>query len=164
MKPITVILLVMCGSLLLLVGVFAVFFARGGQVIVWSECESLCGGGLIEAEEEVAQEIANLDFTFSPVPALTVHFQGLDCRPWSRFREGKENYSIVLGDIKVTGKALRAIPSGREYYGISGEEFQKQLIREIQSRISEDSEFHFIVDASDDDNFREYPERFRQKN
>ena len=143
MKAKTVILLVICGSLLLLVGAFAVFFARGGQVMVWSDMESLCGG-LIEGDTAVVQEIAKLDFTFSPIPTLTAHFQG--------------------GGIKVTGKSLRAIPSGREYYGITGDDFQKQLIHEIQSRIPEGSEFHFIIDATDDDNFREYPERFRQKN
>ena len=164
MKAKTVILLVICGSLLLLVGAFAVFFARGGQVMVWAKMMSGCGGGLIEADEAVAKEIAKLDFTFSPKPTLSVHFQA---RNYVLFHDkGNDNHFVELGEITVTGKSLRAFPSGWEYYGISGEEFQKQLIHEIQSRIPEGSEFTtsdtrmFYLTYK----FNEYPERFRQKN
>jgi hypothetical protein len=167
MKPTTVLLLVICGSLLLLVGAFAVFFARGGEVMLWVKMSSTSGGGMIEADEAVAREIAKMDFTFSPIPNLTVHFQGKGYQEW-QYLEGKENNFMVFGDINVTGKVLRAIPSGREYQGITGEELHKQLTREIQSRLPADSELHFTMDSDliiyFKEYFREYPEKFRQNN
>ena len=165
MKAKTVILLVICGSLLLLVGAFAVFFARGGEVLFWGKMGAGRSGGWIVANEAVAQEIAKLVFTFSPIPQLIIHFQGLGCRPLSQLQDYQNRY-IVFGDIKVTGKSLRAFPSKQEYHGMTGEEFWKELTREIQSRISEDSEFHIMTDGSDylTQTFKEYPERFRHKN
>ena len=167
MKPKTIILLVICGSLLLLVGVFAVFFARGGEVLYWGKMESSCTGPMIEANEAVAKEIAKMDFTYSPIPALTVRFQGRYFQNLAQFRQESEPNSGVIAEIRMTGKALRAFPSRRVYYGISAEEYLKLLTQEIQSRIPEDSEFHLINDVfliCEPEHFHEYPERFRQKN
>ena len=165
MKAKTVILLVICGSLLLLVGVFAVFFARGGQVLYWVNSEAFASG-LIDADGEVVREIAKLDFTFSSIPTLTVHFQN-SCWDYALFYDKeKDKHFVEFGFITVTGKVLRAFPSGQEYYGISGEELQKQLACEIQSRIPEGSEFRTSDTRMDylTYKFQEYPERFRQKN
>ena len=163
MKPKTVILLVICGSLLLFVGTLAVFFARGGEVLYWGKMVSGSGGDLIGADEAVAQEIAKLDFTFSPIEKMTVHFRGFKCVP---SHEGNETSHVVLGFINVNGKSLRAFPSGREYRGMTGEEFWKHLHSEIQSRIPEGSEFHIQHDRTNyiTHTFQEYPERFRQNN
>ena len=150
MKPITVILLVLAGSLLLLVGAFAVYFARGGQVLVWASVEKLGGGGSIEADDNVAEQIAKMDFTFSPTPNLNVHFKGLGHKHWEPpFRDHFNKESMVFCDISVTGKALRAIPSGNEFYDITPEECQRQLIREIQSRLSEEAELQYTMDLFD---------------
>ena len=149
MKARTVIILVICGALLLTVAAFGVFFARGGNVLVWVKIEQLGGGGLIEADEKVAEQIAKMDFTFSPTPNLNIHFKGLRHHHWGQFRDVKERESLVLADLQVTGKALRTIPSGNEYYDISLEECQKQLTREIQSRLSEEADFQYTMPLFD---------------
>ena len=168
MKTKTVILLVICGSMLLFVGTLAMFFARGGQMLVWDQTESIGGGAMIYADETVAKEIAKMDFTYSPIPTLTVHFQGLGCHQDSlgaQLRGMKADF-MVSCEIKVTGKALRAFPSGREFHGITGEDYQKRLIHEIQSRLPDDAEFQFDqhIAESTQEYFQEYPERYRQKN
>ena len=164
MKTTTVLLFVIVGSLLLIVGAFAIFFACGGEVLFWAKTSFATGGGLIEADETVAKEIAKMDFTFSPNSQLTVHFQGINSVPWGRRSEGMETNSMVHAEIEVTGKSLHAIPSGRQYHGIAGEELQKQLVHEIQSRLPDGAEFQLQVLEGLQNFFQEYPERFRHNN
>jgi hypothetical protein len=160
MKPITVILLIIGGSLLLLVGAFAIFFARGGEVLYWVKEDTSVRGCQMVAEESVAQEIAKMDFTFSPIPELTVQFQGI--KSWHPTRDGKGT-ALVGCSVSLTGRKLRAFPTRREYQGISGEEFEKQLTREIQSRLPDESEFSFLPDYGIRLDFQEYPKKTTER-
>jgi hypothetical protein len=146
MKAKTVIILVICGALLLTVAAFAIFFARGGEVLFLGKIANGRGGGLIIADESVAEQIAKMNFTFSPTPNLNVHFEGIKYFDWGRARQGHETDSMVSCSIDVTGKALRTIPTGNEYFDISPEKCQQQLTREIQSRLSEEAEFQYTMD------------------
>jgi hypothetical protein len=143
MKPKTVILLAIVGSLLLFVGAFAIFFASGGQVLLMRPYSSARAGNLeiTAQDEEVIDAMVGLDFTFEPTPGLVAWFQGkrkgkfLD-RTWY----GVDYY--LVGEIELKGKVLQAIPSSNFYSDLTKEDFYNQLRREIHTRIAiPDAEF-----------------------
>jgi hypothetical protein len=162
MKPKTVILLAIVGSLLLFVGAFAIYCARGGEVL-YRYPYSWTWGYLATVpieQEETAKEIAALDFTFRMSPEIEVTFKGSN--PSVKFYPSSgQAYQVlpvsdagfpkagrVVGEIYVVSFTLQldgyirySIPFENQYIDFTEEEFLERLTSEIQSRISPDAEF-----------------------
>ena len=150
MKAKTVIILVICGALLLTVAAFGIFFARGGEVLYWYSYTWTTGAyhALISIErEDVAKEIAALDFTFDLTPKMKVHFKGTNYRVYPLTETGGPT-GVVIGEryllsteTQFDGKVQYSIPWQEAYIEVNEDEFLERLNQEIKQRISPDSEF-----------------------
>jgi hypothetical protein len=160
MKPVTILLLVIAGSLLLLVGAFAIYCVRGGEVLYWYPYGGTWGCYKIVVpidQEETAKEIVALDFTFRMSPEIEVSFKGSNpstgqtYQVWPVSDSGIGKDGTMVGEIylvnfqlKLDGYIRYSFPFENQYIDFTEEELLERLTSEIESRISLYAKFELI--------------------